>query len=384
MTMKSFVLAMAMSALAWAAAFGDEPAAVERDPSAAALENLLNSRASGSPLLYAKAAETVAEDARAGKILQKYVLAVVSKERNAPPAARLTDAQRKQYFDETRDKIKVLAEKKSNSLAWYLLSLEKNDRRMLKRAAEGGNVQALNAWGTLELTDAFAKSNATSNEVERVMNRSFSCFKKAAAQKDANGLYNLGMCYMNGYGCEADPEKAYECFETSAEMGHPESINNIGGMYRDGIVVERDLVVATRWFAKASDLGNAYGQLNYALALQRGEGVEKDVKAAAELLKAASAQGNPEALNAYGMCFFNGMGVERDEKRAIACFRQSAARGFPPAMDNMADCYDRGAGGLEKSHSKSMVWKVRSRAMRGDRNAAIWLKQNGHSLLEEE
>ena len=64
MTMKSFVLAMAMSALAWAAAFGDEPAAVERDPSAAALENLLNSRASGSPLLYAKAAETVAEDAR--------------------------------------------------------------------------------------------------------------------------------------------------------------------------------------------------------------------------------------------------------------------------------------------------------------------------------
>ena len=48
-------------------------------------------------------------------------------------------------------------------------------------------------------------------------------------------------------------------------------------------------------------------------------------------------------------------------------------------MDNLAACYERGDG-VAKDMMRSTVWKVRARAARGDRNAAAWLAQNGHSL----
>lgn len=343
-----------------------------------AILRLLNSRASGCPKDYAAAAEIVAEDAARGKILQQYVLAIVSTDRNAPKAVQLTDEVRQRYLDGSRDKIKALAVQRSNALAWYLLSLEKGDATLLKRAAEGGNVQALNAWGTLTLTKTLRNLGDDTNDVERVFYKSYSCFNEAAGKGDMNGVYNLGMCYLNGYGVEVDLDRAFECFRTASEAGHPEAINNLGGFYRDGIVVEKDPVIATRWFAKSAEMGNAYGQLNYALALQRGDGLKADVVKAADYFKRSADQGCAEAVNAYAMCLYRGAGVPENKVLAVAWYRSAAESGFAPAMENLASCYERGEGGLEKSVKRATVWKIRARAARGDRNAAAWLNQNGY------
>lgn len=348
--------------------------------SSEAIMRLLNSRAAGSPRAFAEAAEIVAKDAAAGRPLQQFVMAVVANDAALPESIRPSRETRARYLESSKGRILALAEGKGNALAWYLLSLERNDLKMLKRAVDGGNPQALNAWGTVTLTKALSGPVAGGEDLDRVVERSFSCFKRAAEQKDSNGFYNLGMCYFNGYGCKEDKEKAFECFRTAAEDGHPEAINNIGGLYRDGVVVERDPVVATKWFAKSADLGNAYGQLNYALALQRGEGVAQDQQRAVAILKEAAGKGLPEAMNAYAMCLFAGTGTEKDERAAVAWYRRAAKEGFAPAMDNLATCYDLGAGGLEKSAEESTVWKVRARAAQGDRNAMAWLSQNGYSL----
>ncbi len=345
-----------------------------------ALVRLLNSRAAGSPRAFAEAAEIVAQDAAAGLPLQQYVIAVVSDKSSPVPALRLSEATRKAYLESSRNRIRALAEEKSNALAWYLLSLETNDLKMLKRAADGNNIQALNAWGTLTLTQALSSPNLSKEARDEVLSRSFACFLRAAAEKDANGLYNLGMCYMRGYGCPEDVHKAFECFRSAAEAGHPEAINNLGGFCRDGIVVEKDLVLAAKWFAKSAKLGNSYGQLNYALALQRGEGVEKDAKRAASMLLDAAKQGGPEAMNAYGMCLMTGDGVDKNETEAVQWYRRAATCGFAPAMENLATCYDRGLGGVSVSAQEATVWKVRARAARGDPHAAAWLSQNGHSF----
>jgi TPR repeat protein len=71
--------------------------------------------------------------------------------------------------------------------------------------------------------------------------------------------------------------------------------------------------------------------------------------------------------------------VEKDLRAAVQWYRHSASFGFPPAMDNLAACYERGDG-VARDMMRSTVWKVRARAARGDRNAAAWLAQNGHSL----
>ena len=345
-----------------------------------AIVKLINSRASGSRREFAEAAKIVAADAKAGRPLHQFVIALVANDRDLPRELQMDRNTRRKYLDQSRDKIRRLAEEKNNGLAWYLLSLEKNDMSFLKRAADVENVQALNAWATITLTDALKNPAMETNEVERVLAKCFGCFKKAADMGDANGLYNLGMCHMRGYGCAQDQDLAYKCFRASAEAGHPESINNVGGFYRDGIVVRRNLETATKWFARSAGLGNAYGMLNYALALQRGEGVEKDVDKAVGLLKEAAELGNAEAMNVYGMCHYTGDGVKKDEAEAVKWFRASAVRGFPQAMDNLSSCYSRGTG-VRKDEKEGLVWKVRGMAARGDRNAAAWLQQNGHPLI---
>lgn len=348
--------------------------------SAPAIARLLNARASGSPKSYAEAAEIVAKEAAEGRPLQQFVIALVANEAAAPSAARLDPEVRRRYLDQARGKIRALAETKGNALAWYLLSLENNDLEMLRRAADGGNVQALNAYGTITLTQALTDPAASEIDREKAVARSFACFKRAADAADPNGLYNLGMCHLNAYGVAQNRTEALRLFRMAAEAGHPEAINNIGGFYREGIEVERDAAAAVRWFLKSAEMGNPYGQLNYALALQRGEGVEKDVAKAVEIFKASAEQGNAEAMNAYGMCLFRGDGVAQDQKAAVAWYRRSAAAGFPPAMDNLATCCELGAGGLPKDERAATVWKVRARAARGDGNAMVWLSKNGESL----
>ena len=335
-----------------------------------ALVRLLNSRSAQSPALYREAAERVARDAETGMPLQRYMLAVLSDLPDVPADIRVEGEKRKAYLDGCRDRIRQLAERTDNALAWYLLSLENNDMECLRHAARGKNVQALNAWGTLLLNQAQASPPPT-NVVE-LQEKSFRCFRLAAAQKDANGLYNLGMCYMHGLGCRPDPALALQSFRSAADCGHPEAINNIGGCFRDGIAVEQDSAEAAKWFRKSADLGDPYGQLNYALALQRGDGVSKDEAAAVELLRLSAAQDCAEAMNVYGMCYYSGRGVARDPALAVAWFRKSAAAGFPPAMENLADCYEKGTG-VERDAMQATLWTMRARASRGDAAAAEWL-----------
>ena len=170
-------------------------ASAAADKSSEAIVTLLNSRASGSRSEFREAAKIVAASAKEGRPLQQFVIALVANDKDLPRKLRLKPETRREYLDQARDKIRRLAEEKNNALAWYLLSLEKNDMSFLKRAADGDNVQALNAWGTITLTSALRNPSMETNEVARTLVKCFGLFKKAADKGDANGLYNLGMCW---------------------------------------------------------------------------------------------------------------------------------------------------------------------------------------------
>jgi TPR repeat protein len=339
-----------------------------------AIVRLLNSRASGSPRGYAEAAKIVAEEAAQGKPLQGFVIAVVSRERDAPPAARIDEATREKYLAASRHRIEQLALKTNNSLAWYLLSIDRDDTNLLQRAALGGNVQALNAWGSMLVNTVVAQSSDT-NEIKRVLGEAVGFFKRAAGDGDANGLYNLGMCHARGLGVPRNDESAFSCFRSAAEKGHPEAINSIGWFFREGRVVPKNAEISARWFKKSADYRNAYGEYNYGLALHRGEGVKKDDVAAAAYFKRAAEGGCIEAVNSYGLALLRGEGVDEDPAAALKAFLAAANAGFPPAMENVASCYARGKG-VPPDDKTALLWRIRSKAARGDRAAQSWLSQN--------
>ena len=339
-----------------------------------AIMRLLNAQASGSVRGFKQAAEEVAEQAQQGRPLYAYVLALVSRMPSPPPAACLDEETRTKYLDGCRDKIKRLANEKNNSMAWYLLSLENNDRDLLHRAADSGNVQAMSGWGTYLVTRAVG-ATADTNEVNRILGVAHDYFKSAAGKGDANGLYNLGMCHLRGLGTPQDDQSAFNCFRSAAEKGHPEAINNVGLFYREGRVVEKDPKLSAQWFEKSAGYDNPYGQYNFALALQNGEGVAQDEARAAELLAKAADGGCVEAVDAYGMALLKGCGVKENPEAAFRYFLRAAEAGHPPAMENLSTCYRFGKG-VKADNRRSMEWKIRSRAARGDRNAQAWLQKN--------
>ena len=212
--------------------------------SADAVATLLNSPSSCGVKTYATATEIVSKDAAAGKPLQQFVFGLTSKDRERANA----------YLDASRPKIRQLAEQKDNPLAWYLLSMEKNDFKMLRRAAEGGNVQALNALGTIATSEAFSRSDIATNELENILVKSLDYFRKAAAKRDPNGFINLGTCYLRGFGCDPDKALAVECFRAAAEAGHPEGMDNLSACYQFGHGVPKDDTLSLLWAMRAKAL----------------------------------------------------------------------------------------------------------------------------------
>ena len=196
------------SALAIMLAASFATAALASSESSDAILRLLNSRSAGSPLRYAQAASVVAADAKRGLPLQQFVLAIIAGDPDATSAARIPDEQRKAFLEGSRPKIKALAEEKGNAFARYLLYLESGDVDQLERAAAGGNVQALNSLGTKRLTAALERPDEPGSRA--AMEQAFGFFRRAAATGDANAFNNVGICLMNGYGCERDEAGALE------------------------------------------------------------------------------------------------------------------------------------------------------------------------------
>lgn len=370
--MKGIVLSFAvLAALAASAAKKDKKEAEEPAGRPEAVVAMLNSSVSGSPKAYSDAVAAVAEDAAAGCSLQKFVIALFNGEKSMPAKLKVSEAVRAEYYEKGRKRIEDLAAQ-SNPLALYLLAIDTGDTNTLRRAAEGGNVQAANAWGLALMSDV--DGPLPDESAKETMKKAFRFFRDAAALRDANGLYNMGTCYARGLGTEQDAKRAYECFKSAADKGHPQAINNLGWCHLKGMGVKEDHTEAAKCFAKSADYGNAEGQLNYALALLSGDGVEVNHRTAASLLLQSARQDNLDAMNAYGVCISKGRGVKSDPALAAKWFRAAAERGHPPAMDNLASCYELGEG-LEKSEELAVYWHMRSLAARGDAYATKWLEE---------
>ena len=384
------------------------------------LDDMLAARLAESPLRYAEAAEAVAEKAAVGDTLCAFALAVVSREPDAPKSVRMSPENRMRTIERTRRTVVSMsrAHGREGLNAAYLIGLEKGGGRALKAAAEADCAHALNEYGAAVLQSAM-KSGARSSASVAAQRASFGYFNRAAAQNDANGLYNLGVCYLRGWGCARNAAQAMECLNKAAAQSHPKALNLIGAMYADGrgagadepdpAFPRKDPVAATRYFAQSSSLGNAMGKYRYAQAMLSGEGMDKNPRRAELLLGEAAGQRLPEAMDAYaailsssndeesrkkaievwmqcvaihsyppsmdklGGALLAGRGAPKDEKKAVKLFTLAADAGNVEAMRHLADCHDIGLGGLKKSHWNANWWRTNANATQGDRNAMIWI-----------
>lgn len=211
--------------------------------SADAVEIVLNSRNATDKWTFESATEMLARDAGDGKALQQFVVGVTTNDKDLS----------ERYLNASREKIHVLAEKKDNALAWYLLSMESNDIELLKKAVSGENVQALNAFGTILIQEARSRAGTSSNDLQGIMKEGYDCFRKAATRQppDPNGCVNLGMCHLNGFGCEPDAKKGFEFLLSAAKAGHLDGMDSVADCYRHGRGIEQNDELALLWEMRA-------------------------------------------------------------------------------------------------------------------------------------
>ena len=68
-------------------------------------------------------------------------------------------------------------------------------------------------------------------------------------------VYELGISYMNGWGCQKDKPLALQCYEVAGGWGDCDALAEAGYCYTQGIGCKKDMKKAAGMYRKAADLG---------------------------------------------------------------------------------------------------------------------------------
>ena len=142
-------------------------------------------------------------------------------------------------------------------------------------------------------------------------------------------MFNLGCCYKNGFGIEADAEQAAEWFKKAAELGYVDAMVELGEYYQETLV---DFKKAKMWYLKAAELGNDEAQNRLAVLYAD---IENDYKEAVKWYKKAMEQDNPWAYRNYAFCLWNGNGVKENKKKAMEMMQKAVSLGHPDAENEL-------------------------------------------------
>jgi TPR repeat protein len=74
----------------------------------------------------------------------------------------------------------------------------------------------------------------------------------------ALSLFELGVCYMQGWGIAKNKKWGAYYYEIAADLGEPDAQNEIAHCYLNGKGVKKDKYKAAYFFQLASEQGNGY------------------------------------------------------------------------------------------------------------------------------
>ena len=175
---------------------------------------------------------------------------------------------------------------------------------------------------------------------------------------DSRAQFLLGICYLQGIGCEVDNSKAYDFFLKSATNGNPQGQNWLGNCYWDGIGTTIDKGKAVEWITNAAENNDIQAILNLGYCYDKG--VEKIVpinkEKAKELYQEAAWLGNSVGSENFDIVYGEIQETEKmfnsakkimrrynyDENEVEKIFEKCAETNYPPSLYELGViCYER-------------------------------------------
>ena len=114
----------------------------------------------------------------------------------------------------------------------------------LKKAIESAQLEVADVEQTLGAATK-SKGDPVADALER---------KKRKAQF-ALAIYELGISYMNGWGCPKDKPLAVRCFEVAGSWGDCDALAEAGFCYTQGVGCKKDLKKAASLYRQAAEGG---------------------------------------------------------------------------------------------------------------------------------
>lgn len=123
-----------------------------------------------------------------------------------------------------------------------------------------------------------------------------------ASQGNSIAQYRLGIIHYNGQGVPEDEKLAIHWWKQAAAQGNADAMYQLGSAYlygskASGFVPDPDREAAT-WYFQAASAGHADAQYHLGLLFLAGKGVIENRQEAARWLRKAAAQKHPEAEQA--------------------------------------------------------------------------------------
>ncbi len=252
--------------------------------------------------------------------------------------------------------------------------------------------------------DAFAREDYAT---------AFKYYRQAATKGHTEAMWNLGFCYMAGYGVDQDQDTGYTWILKAANKGFADAMTTVGICYKNGLAVEQDYTKAYEWFSKAIDAGDTYAEYMmgelfemcddmetaekyYRVAAEHGEsdaierlteieasyssGMQEDTDfsigynyynglndhpvdydKAVYYYNRGAADGDRSCMCELGVCYYFGNGVDQSYSTAKQWFEKSANAGSYIAMYNLGYLYENGQG-VSKNYSTALRWYKKSAA----------------------
>lgn len=168
---------------------------------------------------------------------------------------------------------------------------------------------------------------------------------------DFQALYQLGVIYYDGLGCEPNPKLGIEYLMKVAASDSKQAAHlvhsaqyHIGRAYFQGYGMNRQSDLdAERWWVLAADDGNpnASVKAQMALGMYYSRPDSLSLKKAFFWHSEACGNGNLESQGALGAMYANGVGCKKDSDAAYTCLKEASDRGSVYAMGNLVAHYYR-------------------------------------------
>ena len=128
----------------------------------------------------------------------------------------------------------------------------------LRKAIDGSGIEVADVEGTLASTTS-SSDDPVADAQER---------KKRKAQF-ALAIYELGISYMNGWGCPKDKPLAVRCYEGAGSWGDCDALAEAGFCYTQGSGVKKDLKKAAGLYRRAAEGGMSMAGNSWYVVLLR-------------------------------------------------------------------------------------------------------------------